>query len=205
MEDEFKIKTTIPPEHVALLKPMKTLTEIANEHTCDKGTEWYEKHGYTEIYDKYIPERGKVILLEIGVWHGDSVRMWKDYNPELIIDAIDIDEDVLRYIQPDIRSNIFIGNATDKEFLNLILNDAQYDFVIDDGSHTMTDILLSLKILWKRVKSGGIYFIEDLHAPHARRAELMTELIKWFGVNPVSNLKDVRIFCDGKLLMFEKQ
>lgn len=205
MEDEFRIRTTIPPEHVAQLKDMKTLTEIANEHTCDKGTEWYEKHGYTEIYDKYIPERGKITLLEIGVWHGDSIRMWKDYNPDVIIDAIDVDKDCLRYIQCDERSNIHIGNATDKEFMNTVLEDNHYDFIIDDGSHNIHDIILSLKMLWKRVKSGGIYFIEDLHAPHARRAELMVELIKWFGINPVSNLKDVRIFCDDKLLMLEKQ
>lgn len=205
MEDEFKIRTTIPPEHMEQLIKAKSLTEIANEHTCDKGTEWYEKHGYTEVYDKYIPERGKLSLLEIGVWHGDSVRMWKDYNPELIIDAIDIDKDVLRYIQPDERSNIYIGNATDKEFMTSITGNIEYDFIIDDGSHTMMDILISLKILWKRVKSGGIYFIEDLHAPHARRSELMVELIKWFGINPVSNLKDVRIFCNDKLLLLEKQ
>lgn len=183
----------------------KTLTNLANEHTCDKGTEWYEKHGYTEVYDKYIPERGKVDLLELGIWHGDSVRMWKDYNPDLRIDGIDIDNDVLRYIQSDERSNIYIGNATDKEFLNISLEDKMYDFIIDDGSHYMMDILVSFRILWKRVKSGGIYFIEDLHAGHARKGELMAELIKWTALTPVSNIKDVRIFCNDKLLILEKQ
>lgn len=182
----------------------KSLTEIANIHTCDKGTEWYEKHGYTEVYDKYIPERGKVDLLEIGIWHGDSVRMWKEYNEDLVIDAVDIDNDVMRYIQSDERSNIYIGSATDKEFINMTLADKMYDFIIDDGSHNMMDILISLRLLWKRVKSGGIYFIEDLHAAHARREELMTELIKWFGTNPVSQLKDCRIYCNGKLLILEK-
>lgn len=197
------IKTTIPPEHVEQLK-MKTLTDIANENTCDKGTEWYEKHGYTEVYDKYIPERGGTSLLEIGIWHGDSVRMWREYNPDMQIDAIDIDNDVMGYIQSDNMSNIYIGNATDKEFLNMTLGENTYDFIIDDGSHNMMDIFLSLRLLWKRVRSGGFYFIEDLHAHHARRAELLTELIKWFGVNPVSQLKDCRIAANDKLLILEK-
>lgn len=205
MEDEFKIRTTIPPEHVAQLKKMKTLTEIANSHTCDKGTEWYEKHGYTEVYDKYIPERGKFDLLEIGIWHGDSLKMWKEYNSDLIIDAIDIDPTVLRYIQNDEKVSIHIGNATDKEFINTIIGDKSYDFIIDDGSHYMSDIFMSLRILWKRVKSGGYYFIEDLHAGHANRPELLTDLIRWFGTNPASNLKDARIFCNNKLLILEKQ
>ena len=31
---------------------MNRLTEIANRHKTDKGTEHYEAHGYTEMYSK---------------------------------------------------------------------------------------------------------------------------------------------------------
>jgi len=44
---------------------MGRLTDIANYHTVDKGTEYYEKHGYTELYSNYIPETGKFLLLVI--------------------------------------------------------------------------------------------------------------------------------------------
>ena len=58
---------------------MGRLTDIANRQKTDKGTEHYEKHGYTEVYDRYIPETGHCKLLEIGIWHGDSLRMWINY------------------------------------------------------------------------------------------------------------------------------
>ena len=181
---------------------MKNLTNIANSHKCDKGDKWYEKHGYTHVYDKYVPERGECSLLEIGVWRGDSIRMWKEWNKELQIDAIDIDSNVLNYIQSEDGTNIYIGNATDKVFLTETLKSMKYDFIIDDGSHNMMDILISLRCLWKRVKPGGFYFIEDLHASHARRSELLVELIIFFGED--SSLKCCRIFCNDKLLVLEK-
>lgn len=183
---------------------MKTLTQIANEHTCDKGTEWYEKHGYTEVYCRYIPEREKVDLLEIGVWHGDSIRMWKEWNSELYVDAVDINKSVLGYIQSDERSNIYIGNITDKEFVNKTLGEKKYDVIIDDGSHRMMEIMTAIRILWDRLKKGGVYFIEDLHTPHARRPELMADLIKLFATKDMG-LADARMFCDGKLLLLEKK
>lgn len=202
-EKEFDIRHTLPPEDAYLLNK-KSLTELANIHTCDKGTEWYEKHGYTEIYGKYIPERGLIHLLEIGIWHGDSIRMWLEWNKDLWVDAIDIDKNVLNYIQSTDRSEIYIGNITDKEFVNSSLGDSFYDVIIDDGSHNMMDILIGFKLLWNRVRKGGYYFIEDLHAAHARRPELLTELIRLVGTKDM-NLQDARMFCDGKLLMLEKK
>lgn len=37
-----------------------------------------------------------------------------------------------------------------------------FDIIIDDGGHTMTQQMTSLNTLWKSVLAGGIYFCEDL-------------------------------------------
>mgnify|MGYP001313186711 CR=1 FL=1 len=38
--------------------------------------------------------------------------------------------------------------------------------IIDDGSHYLSDILFSLKTLFKYVKKGGFYIIEDFKHPN---------------------------------------
>jgi demethylmacrocin O-methyltransferase len=180
---------------------MGKLTTIANHHTVDKGTEHYEKHGYTEVYDKYIPEIGKFELLEIGIWHGDSLRMWKEYNPELDIFAIDIDPNVLNFIHTN-DFNISIGDQSNEELLNsIVLKSGPLDFIIDDGSHVHEHILSSFKVLWEHVKPGGYYFIEDLHAAYAQR-EYTIKNIQWFLSNKEHSLFE--LVCDDNLLIIQK-
>ena len=41
-----------------------------------------------------------------------------------------------------------------------------FDIIIDDGSHYLSDILFSFKTLFKYVKKGGFYIIEDFKHPN---------------------------------------
>lgn len=180
------------------------LTTIANKNMVDKGTVHYEAHGYTEIYSEYIPNNKKGNLLEIGVWHGDSIRMWNEYNPEMEISAIDIDENVKYYMRGDEKLNLYIGNQSDENFLKHILfwTPGGFDFIIDDGSHNHDDVLNSFKYLVPSLKNGAIYFIEDLHAGGMQRDRLISNIMMEISKNKLS-LTDVKFFCDGKLLMFK--
>lgn len=160
-----------------------TLTEIANKYTCDKGTEYHEKHGYTEVYSQYVPNKGKYTLLEIGIWHGDSLKMWNEYNPELNIHAIDIDKNVLNFIQPTENIKMYFGNQSDSIFLKNVISESGIpDFIVDDGSHNYTDIINSFKVLYEILPEGGIYFIEDLHASHAKVEQLKTWINNYFNM-----------------------
>jgi len=181
---------------------MGKLTEIANNQKTDKGTEHYEKHGYTEVYDKYIPGTGAYKLLEIGIWHGDSLRMWKAYNPELEIHAIDIDNNVVNHIEHPNPYHIYIGDQTDPIILDeIVKNGGPFDFIIDDGSHVGHHITSSFKLLWEHVKIGGYYFIEDLHAGHANRPETIRIITEWVSDKPHFMILTV----NDKLLIIEKK
>lgn len=183
---------------------MGKLTEIANYHTVDKGTKHYEKHSYTEIYDKYIPEIGKFVLIEIGVWHGDSLRMWKEYNPELDIHGIDIDPNVYNFLHKDDQFGIHIGDQSDHNFLEKVISKSNTpDFIIDDGSHFHHHILSSFKILWNYLKPGGFYFIEDLHASYAQRDETINQIKEWFNSNNIK-YTSLDLTCQEKLLIIQK-
>lgn len=176
---------------------MKKLTDLANLHFTDKGTVAFEAHGYTEIYNDYIPDHGEYTLLEIGVWHGDSLRMWLDYNPEANIHAIDIDEKCLNYVHPNLWQFVHIGNATDAKFLSKVIQSmGRPNYIIDDGSHRYNDIIRSFSLLYPALKHGGYYFIEDLHAPYAEAAHLRDYLNIIVG--------EENIIDHGKLLIIKK-
>jgi cephalosporin hydroxylase len=176
-----------------------TLTEIANKNGTDKGTEHYEAHGYTDHYEKYIPSTGNYTLLEIGVWHGDSLRMWKEYNPEMNLHGVDIDPRTTNYVSPD-EFNIHIGDATSEEFLNSVIEICGApNYIIDDGSHRHADIVNTFKILYPKLASGGTYFIEDLHASYAEREKTMDEIGK------IINPGDMLGFVNHKLALIIKK
>jgi cephalosporin hydroxylase len=183
---------------------MGRLTDIANYHTVDKGTEYYEQHGYTELYDKYIPEKGKFTLLEIGVWHGDSMRMWEEYNPELVIHGVDIDPNVRNHMHTSDRSIVHIGDQSNKDFMeDVIVSSGSPDFIIDDGSHQHDHIVASFKILWDYLRSGGFYFIEDLHASYARRDDTVKAIVDWLITND-KKYSFLDLACGGKMLIIQK-
>ena len=43
------------------------------------------------------------------------------------------------------------------------------DIVLDDGSHNMKDIIVSLESLFPMLNDGGVYMIEDLHTAYWRK------------------------------------
>jgi cephalosporin hydroxylase len=137
---------------------MATLDQIARNYRTDKF-----KHGFTNIYPFYFEERRRkpIKLLEIGVNKGGSVLMWKEYFTRGEIFGIDIhpprSERVFK------RATILIGDQEDKEFLNRIGTEhGPFDFIIDDGGHTMNQQKTSLEVLWNYVNPKGVYITEDI-------------------------------------------
>jgi hypothetical protein len=59
------------------------------------------------------------------------------------------------------------GSQDDIEFLkSLKVSDRFFDIIVDDGGHTMAQQTTSLVHLLRKVKSGGLYIIEDLHTSY---------------------------------------
>lgn len=145
------------------------LTKLAQLHLCDKwGT-----HFYTPHYDAHFKnfKNKDIKLLEIGVGGyknpdrgGASLRMWKDYFRKGEIYAIDIHD---KSLLEENRIKIFQGSQTDLEFLKRICSEVgELDLIIDDGSHMNNDIVKSFKYLFPKLKSGGVYVVEDLQCSY---------------------------------------
>lgn len=136
------------------------LNDLAIKYATDKYS-----HGYCEHYLKHLPPKDAVFnLLEIGIFHGGSLKMWKDYYPNANIFGIDIEQ---QYMFTEERIVTFCGNATSADFINS-LDLPEMSIIIDDGSHQAVDIVKTFELLYSKVPVGGVYVIEDL-------------LVQWWG------------------------
>lgn len=174
---------------------MKTLNEIGLNYNSDKVS---EHHNYLDLYDKFFtPIRLKENrILEIGILHGDSIKMLRDYFETSTITGIDIDNK--EHLSSD-RLIILQGDQSNKNFLEKF-EDNSFDVIIDDGSHQMSHQQISFGVLFKKLKKGGIYIIEDLHTSLPEYFETVVYGKRLFGLNDEnsnSTIKFLETIHDG--------
>lgn len=145
---------------------MVTLDSLACKYKSDKGS-WH--HNYTPTYEKYLnPIRNSVkTVLELGVGGyefpdkgGESLRMWKDYFPKAKIHGVDLYDK--SQIEEDRIKTYIIPQDNGTRLHKLIEVIGEPDIIIDDASHINALTIASFKLLFPKLKSGGIYFIEDI-------------------------------------------
>lgn len=141
------------------------LDRLALAAGTDKSSAW---HNYTEIYAKYFaPLRHQPIkFLEIGIYKGDSVKLWENYFSTAKLHFIDINPSIIEYTSSRSRYH-FVDQSNPsqlKDFAQSI--EGNFDIIIDDGGHTTEQQLTSFKALFPYLKSGGMYIIEDLHCSY---------------------------------------
>jgi cephalosporin hydroxylase len=140
---------------------MNPLEQWANQH---QGNFMYKWSHYFDIYHKHFKRfRGEPIkLLEIGIYGGGSLQMWKWYfGKRANILGVDIDPFCIKYAEPHIK--VKIGDQADAKFLESL---GEYDIIIDDGGHFTSQQTASFMKLYDKVKPNGIYLIEDTHTSY---------------------------------------
>jgi demethylmacrocin O-methyltransferase len=157
---------------------LQTLDELANKYNTDKGTAFSgpTKHGYTPFYENFmLPIRHLPIrLLEIGICMegtegGHSLNLWIEYFSNASVFTFDI-EDMSQHpsIKDNPRVKFFQGDQNNREDFTSMYNsfgNEQFDFIIEDGSHRHDHQMISFGHLFKYVKSGGFYILEDMTIP----------------------------------------
>jgi hypothetical protein len=126
------------------------------------GTDKGFVHHYGEIYEHLLAgfRDRPCKLLEIGVYHGASLRAWERYLSQAEIIGVDCDAACLAHRSA--RSEVLLGDVGDGEFLAVLAGRGPFGIVIDDGSHLPTHQQNCLTALWPAVQPGGVYVIEDL-------------------------------------------
>jgi cephalosporin hydroxylase len=117
---------------------------------------------FIEAYQKHFAGRTPKRILEIGVQGGGSLKIWRDFFPEAEIVGVDTLESCKEFETGNIK--IFIGDQADVKFLETLGN---FDIIIDDGGHYMTQQQVSMNtLLANQLNPGGLYVIEDLHTSY---------------------------------------
>jgi hypothetical protein len=152
--------------HPEILKIQPKFYEPKNLYSI-KNSEIFDtdkiSHGYMEIYSPiFLSKKNAKKILEIGVYHGGGLKLLSHYFNEAIVYGIDINE-----IDMPAFDNIktFVYNQEDRENLQDLIDliGEDFDLILDDGGHTMKQQQISFGFLFEKLKSGGIYIIENLH------------------------------------------
>ena len=167
-----------------------SLTELGIKYGTDKVL-----HQFTNIYDQiFKPIRFSVHrVVEIGVFFGSSVLMWRDYFNQAKIIGLDhfiglqgnkhTFENSTKFLEdmkanPDPRIELHqVDQSVDDELVNFVRGQVHgvIDIIIDDGSHLMKDQQVTFQRLFSLLRPGGIYVIEDLHTSLQDGYDLMPD------------------------------
>jgi hypothetical protein len=136
----------------------------------NKGAVVHKWRGYFDKYDRHLSRfrDTPVRILEIGVFKGGSLQMWRNYfGGDATIFGIDIDENCSQY--NGVAGQVRIGSQDDPSFLKSVLAEmGGADVVIDDGSHIARHQCISFNILFPELDPSGVYICEDLHTAYWR-------------------------------------
>ena len=150
------------------------LTDLADKFGSDKGS---KKHRYTELYHMLFQPfiDRPITFLEMGLLIGGpehgitadretkdlpSIRMWLEYFSKAQIFGLDISDfswfthPRFSFVKCDMDARKNIATATER------LPDL--DIIVDDASHASHHQQNAFLTLFPKLRSGGLYIIEDL-------------------------------------------
>ena len=151
-----------------------SLVEIVDNSRTDKNT----GHSYLPLYDQLLINKKETAknVLEVGIgdWNqgitnGGSIKLWHDYFINATVHALDIlpltniwdgiknNDRILIYSSIDAYNNDFVIN----NFLN---KNIKFDFMLDDGPHTLESMQQFITLYSQLMTDDGILIIEDVQS-----------------------------------------
>jgi hypothetical protein len=141
--------------------------EISHDNGYGERLNSYiETFDLTEIFKKAKEMEKEQIIdakIEIGMYKGQSIRLFREWFSNGNIFGIDVGEYVDANTFQIEGTSLFWGDAFDSNMLDLF-KDNFFDFIIDDGPHTLESQLYSIVYWSKKLKSGGKLIIEDIQS-----------------------------------------
>ncbi len=177
----FSKKKNLDAENVKY----KNLDNLFNYFQTDKGSrvinpyrnseavseKYYISHNFSRYYEKYLKniKNNKLNILEIGVWKGASTASFFYYLPNSNFVAIDSET---KFCYKSKRIKFFLCNTSDlkslKKLKKILFKQSinKFDIIIDDGAHSLSNIIKNFIFFFKFLKSDGFYVIEDYKFPN---------------------------------------
>jgi predicted O-methyltransferase YrrM len=143
-------------------KPPQSKPGSFSEALQLEGSDKTTVHTYGQFYDDLIADLQPRRVLEIGVFHGASIRAWRHLPQPVEVVGVD------RNLCPGIP----VIRCTAPDFSPVIeqLQGQQFDLIIDDGSHQQAHQIAAIQQLSPLLRAGGVFVIEDLQDDAATAA-----------------------------------
>lgn len=137
----------------------KELNDYGKNYGTDKSS---ESLNYLNKYDFFLNgiKDSEQTILELGIYRGSSLKMWRDYFSLGKVIGADINPQCKEF--QDLKNQIYvkIGDLGNISFLNE-LGKCQPTIILDDASHKWSHQIIALYQLFPMLKNGGIYILED--------------------------------------------
>tara|TARA_B100000900_G_scaffold55155_1_gene41038 strand:+ start:1658 stop:2386 length:729 start_codon:yes stop_codon:yes gene_type:complete len=162
-------------------KDLNFLCEFFNSDKGEKSINQYDKpskqndkkvisHGYAKIYEKYLHKfkEKKLNIIELGSFYGNASAALFFFFKNSQIYSADINPDMYIYSSKRLE-NFFTDTSSRSSIENdIVKKNIKFDIVIEDASHMLKDQIISLFILFKILKPGGYFIIEEIDFPESR-------------------------------------
>lgn len=192
------------------------LCELIDNTRTDKNT----THSYIDLYQLLLQNKKDTALnvLEIGIGdnpedpiivNGGSIKLWHDFFRNANVHAVDIKKNekvwdeiqnkdrVILYLETDAYDeNKFKSNFLDKNI--------KFDFILDDGPHTLTSMIQCIKLYSQVMTDDGILIIEDVQSwgwlkiLNNVTPEHLRPFIKTYDLRSIKNRYDDIVFVIDK-------
>jgi len=140
------------------------LSDMIDHSLTDKDT----THSYLSVYEELLQPKkySAKNVLEVGIFNGGSIQLWKDYFPNAIIYGIDI-ENGERVCLPHLFSDTRVVLYTDtdayvSDTISQYFSEVSFDIIIDDGSHRLEHMKAFITLYIPLLSKDGIMIIEDI-------------------------------------------
>ena len=159
------------------------LNDLFECFNSDKGNSFFNQyarsrkkikiqgHQYGIFYDKYFKDikNNQLNLLELGTFKGGAAAAFSFFFKNSRIYSGDLYPDIFNFISKRI-ANFKIDTSSEYSIKNEIMkNDLEYDIIIEDAGHYLKDQIISLFLLFKKLKHKGFFVIEELDFPDTRK------------------------------------
>ena len=128
-------------------------------------------HGYAKIYEKYLKEHKdkNLNIIELGSFYGNASAAFYFYFKNSQIYSADINPDM--YLYRSKRLHNFFTDTSLRSSIekNILKKNIQFDLIIEDASHMLKDQIISLFVLFKNLRSGGFFIVEEIDFPEKRK------------------------------------
>ena len=144
-----------------------SLEELVDNTRTDKNT----IHSYLPLYQTLLSNKKETAknVLEIGILNGGSIKLWKDFFTNATIHGLDIIsiDNVWENIKFKDRIILYTSfQAYNEENFNTYLasQNIKFDFMLDDGPHTLESMKQFIKLYSQIMTEDGILIIEDVQS-----------------------------------------